>query len=261
LKSHLIFKYPENGIWTLSLWPLNWSCHESGQGLDEQKLQKTLGIRTGLRHANGLLLGPYARKTKNLLKLNRDQVRWVVGLFTGHLSPKRTPLHTGVDRWPYLQKVPWRRWISNTYPMQLWGHSIMWASSLQNQVTTMMPHKQSPTFHSKCRINEGVNLKGKHNRSLKVTVQGAGLLWPLLIHSFINYPGKKDRLITLHIRFTWHGQRVKIAGHTVQLEEEENTHFWWVGMILESGYLKELQIWEDDSKIDHRETVLSMGSG
>jgi hypothetical protein len=31
-----------------------------------------------------LMLGPSARRTKDLLKLNRDQLRWVVGLFTGH---------------------------------------------------------------------------------------------------------------------------------------------------------------------------------
>jgi hypothetical protein len=28
--------------------------------------------------------GPSARRTKDLLKLNRDQLRWTVGLFTGH---------------------------------------------------------------------------------------------------------------------------------------------------------------------------------
>jgi hypothetical protein len=30
-------------------------------------------------------LGSSARRTKDLLKLNRDQLRWVVGLLTGHL--------------------------------------------------------------------------------------------------------------------------------------------------------------------------------
>jgi ribonuclease HI len=40
---------------------------------------------TGLREAKGLTLWPSARRVKDLLKLNRDQLRWVVGLFTGHL--------------------------------------------------------------------------------------------------------------------------------------------------------------------------------
>jgi hypothetical protein len=32
--------------------------------------------------------GPSARRTKDLLKLNRDQLRWVVGLLTGHCHLK-----------------------------------------------------------------------------------------------------------------------------------------------------------------------------
>jgi hypothetical protein len=39
---------------------------------------------TGLKEAKGLIPEPSARRRKNLLKLNRDQLRWVVGLFTGH---------------------------------------------------------------------------------------------------------------------------------------------------------------------------------
>jgi hypothetical protein len=39
---------------------------------------------TGLKRIKELISGPSARKTKDLLKLNRDQLRWVVGLFTGH---------------------------------------------------------------------------------------------------------------------------------------------------------------------------------
>jgi hypothetical protein len=31
------------------------------------------------------MAGPYARRTQDLLKLNSDQLRWVVGLFKGHL--------------------------------------------------------------------------------------------------------------------------------------------------------------------------------
>jgi hypothetical protein len=39
---------------------------------------------TRLRQAKGLIQGPSARRKKDLLKLNRDQLRWVVGLLTGH---------------------------------------------------------------------------------------------------------------------------------------------------------------------------------
>jgi hypothetical protein len=43
---------------------------------------------TGLRQAKGFILGPSAKRTRDLLKLNRDQLRWVVGLFTGHCHLK-----------------------------------------------------------------------------------------------------------------------------------------------------------------------------
>jgi hypothetical protein len=39
----------------------------------------------GLKKAKGLILGPSAKRMKDLLKSNRDQLRWVVGLLTGHL--------------------------------------------------------------------------------------------------------------------------------------------------------------------------------
>jgi hypothetical protein len=37
---------------------------------------------TGLRQATGLIQGPSARKKKDLLRFNRDQLRWVVVLLT-----------------------------------------------------------------------------------------------------------------------------------------------------------------------------------
>jgi hypothetical protein len=43
---------------------------------------------TGLKQAKGLVSGPFARRMKDLLKLNRDQLRWVVGLFTRYCHLK-----------------------------------------------------------------------------------------------------------------------------------------------------------------------------
>jgi hypothetical protein len=39
---------------------------------------------TGLKQAKGLIQGPSARRTTELLELNRNQLWWVVGLLTGH---------------------------------------------------------------------------------------------------------------------------------------------------------------------------------
>jgi hypothetical protein len=38
----------------------------------------------GLKQAKELILGTSSKRSKDLLKLNRDQLRWIVGLFTGH---------------------------------------------------------------------------------------------------------------------------------------------------------------------------------
>jgi ribonuclease HI len=43
---------------------------------------------TGLKEAKELILHPSAKRKKVLLKLNRDQVRWVLGLLTGHCHVK-----------------------------------------------------------------------------------------------------------------------------------------------------------------------------
>jgi hypothetical protein len=43
---------------------------------------------TGLKQTKGLTPGPFNKRTKDLLKLNRDQLRWVVGLFKGHCHLK-----------------------------------------------------------------------------------------------------------------------------------------------------------------------------
>jgi hypothetical protein len=51
---------------------------------------------TGLKQAKGFLQGPSVRRTKELLKLKRNQLRWVTELLTGH-SPERTPIENGIN--------------------------------------------------------------------------------------------------------------------------------------------------------------------
>ncbi|PNF16899.1 hypothetical protein B7P43_G04715 [Cryptotermes secundus] len=43
---------------------------------------------TGLRQAKGLIRGPSDKRAKELLKLNRNQLRWVAGLLRGHCHLK-----------------------------------------------------------------------------------------------------------------------------------------------------------------------------
>jgi hypothetical protein len=46
---------------------------------------------TGLKQAKELIVGPSAKRSKDLLKLNRDQLRWTVGVLTGHCHLKGHP--------------------------------------------------------------------------------------------------------------------------------------------------------------------------
>jgi hypothetical protein len=47
---------------------------------------------------------PSARRTKDLLKLNRDQLRWVVGLFTGHCHLKGRLFKPGLTDDPTCER-------------------------------------------------------------------------------------------------------------------------------------------------------------
>jgi hypothetical protein len=59
---------------------------------------------TGLKQAKGLISRPSARRTKDLLKLNRDQLRWIVGLFTGHCHLKEHLFKLGLMNDPTCER-------------------------------------------------------------------------------------------------------------------------------------------------------------
>jgi hypothetical protein len=59
---------------------------------------------TGLTQAKGLILGPSDRTTKDLLKVNRDLLRWVVGLLTGHSHVKGYLFKLGLTDDPICER-------------------------------------------------------------------------------------------------------------------------------------------------------------
>jgi hypothetical protein len=61
---------------------------------------------TGLREAKGLIQGSSARRTKDLLKLNRDKLRWVVGLFSGYCHLKGHLFKLGLANDPICERCP-----------------------------------------------------------------------------------------------------------------------------------------------------------
>jgi hypothetical protein len=58
---------------------------------------------TGLKGAKRLIPGPSARRTKDLLKSNRDQLRWMIGLFTGQCHIKGHHFKLGLTDGPICE--------------------------------------------------------------------------------------------------------------------------------------------------------------
>jgi hypothetical protein len=67
-------------------------------------LRRKLYIPLSVSEAKGLIQGPSARRTKDLLKLNRDQLRWVVGLLTGHSHLKGHLFKLGLANDPICER-------------------------------------------------------------------------------------------------------------------------------------------------------------
>jgi hypothetical protein len=68
---------------------------------DHKKYRESL---TGLKQAKGFLQGPSVRRTKKLLKLNRNQLRWVTGLLTGHCHLKGHLFKMGLTNSPTCER-------------------------------------------------------------------------------------------------------------------------------------------------------------
>jgi hypothetical protein len=68
---------------------------------DHKKFWESL---TGLKQAKGFLQGPSVRRTKELLKLNRNQLQWMTGLLTGHCHLKGHLFKMGLTYIPTCER-------------------------------------------------------------------------------------------------------------------------------------------------------------
>jgi hypothetical protein len=85
--------------------------------------KKTFGIHNWTQTGKGTYIWDLCKRTKDLLKLNRDQLRRVVGLFTGHCHLKGHPFKLGLtddptcercleeDESPHISYVIVRPWL------------------------------------------------------------------------------------------------------------------------------------------------------
>jgi hypothetical protein len=58
----------------------------------------------GLRRAKELISGPSAKRIRDLLRLNRDQLRWIMGLLTGHCHLKGHLFKMGLMNDPICER-------------------------------------------------------------------------------------------------------------------------------------------------------------
>jgi hypothetical protein len=139
-------------------------CHECSTRLHTNTLQKAVIITvfddvlvpyhlksseiwhrtcTLLKEAKGLISGPSAKRMKDLLKLNRDQLRWVVGLLTGHCHVKGYLFNLGLTDNPTCERCLEEMNQPHIFYVivrpQLIQDFVTWASSLWNQVIIMTP--------------------------------------------------------------------------------------------------------------------------
>jgi hypothetical protein len=147
-----------------------------------------LGIHNWTQTGKGTYIMSLFQKNEGSVKIKQRPIKMGGRTIYRTLSCKRTPFQTGTDRWPHLWMVPAKRRISHTHPMWFWGYSLFKISSpgpvlYGTKWLLWRPHKQSPTFHSKCRIDKVLRKKkGKHNRSMKITVEGLDYYDPPLMH-------------------------------------------------------------------------------
>jgi hypothetical protein len=97
---------------------------------------------TGIKQAKELILRPSAKRSKDLLKLKRDQPRWIVGLLTQHCHLKGHLFKPGLTVDPVcercLEEDESATHLCECEAIAIYGF-ITWASFSWNQVTIMMP--------------------------------------------------------------------------------------------------------------------------
>jgi hypothetical protein len=163
----------------------SWSFQKAVRDWTNRNHKKHWESITGLTHAKGLILRPSARRTKGLLKLNRNQLRWVVRLPTGLCHLKEPLFKLGLTDDPICQ-----RWLEEyESAISCVAHVIF--RHLGQFFMKQSDYYDAPIYKVLHFIRvlgliKGWIKKGKHNRSLNVAVQGLDFMAnPLYIHTYI----------------------------------------------------------------------------
>jgi hypothetical protein len=90
-------------IWTC-VWHLSRRCQKADREWTNRDYKKHWESLTGLKQPKGLIQGPSARRTKELLKLQRNQLRWATGLLTVHCHLKGRLIQMGFTDNPTCER-------------------------------------------------------------------------------------------------------------------------------------------------------------
>jgi hypothetical protein len=144
---------------------LNWSCQEAVRDWTNRNHTKKSG-NLQQDSKQGTYTKALCRRTKDLLKLNRYKLGWVVGLFTGHWHLKGHPFKQGLTDDPTCERCLEE---DESATHILWDCKAIANLKFRHQGQFFIepsdwllwrPYKQSPTFHSRYRINKGL-IKGE----------------------------------------------------------------------------------------------------
>jgi hypothetical protein len=150
---------------------------------------------------NRLLLGiPLLGKNEGSVKLNRDQLRWVVGLLTGHLKGYLSKL--GLDSDPICERCLEEDESATNILCDCEAEAHVIFRHLGQFFMEPNDYYDAPidkVLHFIRGVGLiGVTQKGKHNRSLKVAVQG--LVFVLTPYTYIPLLGTECRTTLKFIR-------------------------------------------------------------
>jgi hypothetical protein len=99
------------------------------------------------------------------------------------LSPKRTPFQIGIDRWPHCKRSLEEdesaiHILCDCEAIAYLRFHHLGQFFMEQSDYYDTPHKQSPTFHSKCRINKGLIRRGSTIDHWKLWCKG----WIIMAH-------------------------------------------------------------------------------
>jgi hypothetical protein len=143
----------------------------------------------GVKQAKELIPGPSAKRTRDLLKLNRDQLRWIVGLYTGHCHLKGHLSKMGLMNDPICERCL-EADESATHVLcdcealahlrfRHLGQFFMEPGDFYD-----VPIGKVLLFIRSVGLTKGES-KGEHNRSEMVAVLGPNEALPYHIHTYI----------------------------------------------------------------------------